>query len=111
MGWLPLGQKARNQPMRRPLSRNRRAEVKTRPGRRLGVGTMTGRASPTLRAGMLGLDTGYIYRVAIRVDCRRHVARWVGWLQQAYLKPKVAKIYPLRARKWPDWTDDFVAAT
>jgi hypothetical protein len=32
-------------------------------------------------------------------------------LQQAYLKPKVAKIYPLRARKWPDWTDDFVAAT
>ena len=61
--------------------------------------------------GMLGLDSGYIYRVVIRVDCQRHDARWVGWLQQAYLKPKVAKNYPLGARKWPDWTDDFVAAT
>jgi hypothetical protein len=44
--------------MRRPLSRNRRAEVKTRPGRRLGVGTMTGRASPTLRAAALSKATG-----------------------------------------------------
>ena len=60
---------------------------------------------------MLGIQEGYIYRVTIHGECQRHDARWVGWLQQAHLKPKVLKTYPEGAKGWPDWTDDFVAAT
>jgi len=60
---------------------------------------------------MLGLDGGYIYRVAIRGDYQRHDAGWVGQLQLAHLKPKYAKTYQHVRNQWPDWTDDFVAAT
>ena len=59
---------------------------------------------------MLGLDSGYTYRVTIRWDCQRHDARWIGLLQQAYLKPKVVKTYLLVVQHWPDWTGDFVEA-
>ena len=59
----------------------------------------------------LGLDSGYIYRVAIRGDYQRHDTVWLGLLQLAYLKIKHAKTDQLIVQNWPDWTDDYVRST